>query len=83
MKNILTVFRADFRVKVARNHYIDAIANYARDCDAFVDYAVDPGHFGAGLEYSYDTILGPLSLNLHWSSFTRKVGFYVTAGYSF
>lgn len=83
MKNILTVFRADFRLKVSRNHYIDAIANYARDCDTFADYAVGPGHFGAGLEYSYNTILGPLSANVHWSSFTKKVGFYISAGYSF
>lgn len=83
MKNILTVFRADFRVKIVRNHYVKAIANYARDCDSFMSYGVGPGHFGAGLEYSYDTILGPLSLNVHWSSFTHKAGFYLSAGYSF
>lgn len=83
MKNILTVFRADFRVKIARNHYVKAIANYARDCDSFMSYGVGPGHFGAGLEYSYDTILGPLSANVHWSSFTGKAGFYISAGYSF
>lgn len=83
MKNILTIFRADLRVKIARNHYVKAIANYARDCDYFMSYGVGPGHFGAGLEYSYDTILGPLSANVHWSSFTGKAGFFISAGYSF
>lgn len=83
MKNILTVFRADLRVKVARNHYLKAIANYARDCDAFMNYATASGHFGAGLEYSYDTILGPLTANLHWSDLTKSVGLYIGAGFSF
>ena len=83
MKNILTVYRADIRVKLAKNHYITAIANYARSCDFLISYAVGPGYRGAALEYSYDTIFGPLSANIHWSDFTGKVGFYISAGYNF
>lgn len=83
MKNILTVYRADLRVEVAKNHYIKGIANYVRNCDYLISYAVGPGNFGAALEYSYDTIFGPLSANIHWSDFTDKVGFYVSAGYNF
>lgn len=83
MKNVLTVFRADLRVKIARNHYVKAIANYARDCDSFMNYATATGHFGAGLEYSYDTILGPITTNIHWSSLTKRAGFYIGAGFSF
>lgn len=83
MKNILTVYRADLRVKVAKNHYITAIANYARTCDFLISYAAGPGHMGAALQYSYDTIFGPLSANIHWSDFTGKVGVYFSAGYNF
>ena len=83
MKNILTVYRADLRVKVAKNHYLTAIANYARTCDFLVSYAVGPGHMGAALQYSYDTIFGPISANIHWSDFTGKVGVYFSAGYNF
>ena len=83
MKNILTVYRADLRVMPARNHYITGIVNYARTCDYIISYAVGPGHLGAAVEYSYDTIFGPLSINLHWSDFTDKVGFYISAGYNF
>lgn len=83
MKNILTMFRTDFRVKVAKNHYVKGIINYARDCDTFADYTKGLGYFGAAAEYSYDTILGPLSANIHWSNFTGKVGFYISAGYNF
>ncbi len=83
MKNILTIYRADFRVKVARNNYLTGIVNYARDCDKFDDYVTGLGYFGAGLEYSYDTIFGPLTANVHWSNITNKVGVYLSAGYNF
>ena len=83
MKNILTVFRTDFRFKVLKNNYVTAIVNYARDCDRLKDYAVGDGYFGAALEYSYDTIFGPLSFNVHWSNLTKVVGIYLSAGFSF
>lgn len=83
MKNILTVFRTDFRFRLARNHYMKAIVNYARDSDAFKDYGKGLGYFGAAAEYSFDTIFGPLSANVHWSNMTGKVGFYISAGYNF
>lgn len=83
MRNILTVFRTDFRFNLARNHYLSGIVNYARDCDSFGTYAVGLGSFGAGVEYSYDSIFGPMTANIHWSSLTRKVGFYIGLGYNF
>ena len=83
MKNILTVFRTDFRFKVLKNNYVTAIVNYARDCDRLKDYAVGDGYFGAALEYSYDTIFGPLSFNVHWSNLTNVVGIYLSAGFNF
>ncbi len=83
MKNILTIYRMDLRVKVARNHYVTGIVNYARDCDVFNNYVIGPGYFGAALEYSFDTIFGPLTANVHWSDITKKVGVYLSAGYSF
>lgn len=83
MKNILTIFRTDFRFNVARNHYVTAILNYARDCDRFKDYVQGLGYFGAAAEYSYDTIFGPITFNVHWSNLTNKVGIYLSAGYNF
>ena len=82
-RNILTVFRTDFRFNVARNHYVSGIVNYARDSDDFSSYTQGLGIFGAGVEYAYDTVFGPLSASLHWSSLTHKMGFYVGFGYYF
>ncbi len=83
MENILTVFRTDFRYTLAKNHYVTGILNYARDCAYFRNYFKDNGYFGVGAEYSYDTILGPITANIHWSNLTNKVGFYLSAGYNF
>ncbi len=83
MKNILTVYRLDMRAELARNHYLTGIVNYARDCDGFVNYFVSSGYIGAAVEYSFDTIFGPLTANLNWSNITKKVGVYLSAGYNF
>ncbi len=83
MKNILTVYGIDLRVKMAKNHYLTAIANYARTCDFLVSYGAGPGLKGAAIRYSYDTIFGPFSASVHWSDFTDKVGVYFSAGYNF
>ena len=83
MKNILTMAGVDLRFRLHKNHYITGIVNYVRDCDHFDTYLKDRGWFGAGLEYAYDTIFGPVKANVHWSDLSGKVGFYISAGYNF
>lgn len=83
MRNIVTMFRTDFRFRVAKNHYVKAILNYARDCDDFTTYTKGLGYFGAGAEYSFDAFFGPVSATLHWSNMTKRAGFYINIGYFF
>lgn len=83
MKHILTMGRIDLRYTLAKNHYVTAIVNYARDCDRFKEYLNGLGYFGAAVQYSFDTIFGPLSANVHWSNITGKVGVYLSAGFDF
>ena len=83
MKNILTMAGMDFRFRIYKNNYVTAIVNYVRDSDHFNSYLKGPGHFGAGIEYAYDTIFGPLKANVHWSDMTHRVGFYISAGFNF
>ena len=83
MKNILTVYRTDYRFRIHKNHYVTGIFNYARDCDTFRTYAEGLGYFGAGVEYAFDTIFGPFRANVHWSNLTDSVGVYLSAGYNF
>lgn len=84
MKNILTVFRTDYRFRVAKNHYVKGIINYARDSEHLdKEYLEGLGWFGAGIEYSYDAFFGPISANVHWSNITNRPGFYISVGYNF
>jgi NTE family protein len=83
MENIMTMARADFRIDLLKNHYLTAIVNYVHDSEFFSEYVNGTGNFGAGIEYSFDTIFGPLSANSHWSDMTKKVGIYLRAGFNF
>lgn len=83
MENIMTMARADFRIDLLKNHYLTAIVNYVHDSEFFSEYVNGAGNFGAGIEYSFDTIFGPLSANIHWSDLTKKVGVYLSAGFNF
>ena len=87
MSNILGIARADLRFKVSSNNYITAIYNYALTTDRFKGFLewkdkVQDYH-GFGLQYTYNSIVGPLSFNVHWSDYTEKVGAYVSLGFDF
>ena len=89
MRNILTLFRTDFRFEVARNHYLTGIVNYARDSDTLERYVSESAGnwFGAGVEYAYNAFFGPVRADLHWSNISRDInggiGFYISIGYNF
>ena len=82
-KNILTVASLDARLRLGRSHYIFASGSYALDSEGITDIIAGPGIVGVRLGYSYDSPIGPISFNLHWSNFTRRVGAYLSLGYSF
>ena len=86
MPNFLTIVRDDFRVRLFKNNYLTAIANYAiafDDIDNISGEGSQFDSFGAGLQYSYDTIIGPISMNVHWSDYSHTWGFYVGIGFDF
>lgn len=83
MENIMAMGRLDFRFRLAKNHYLTGIVNYVRNSDRLQDFFAGKGYTGAGIEYAYDTIFGPVSMNVHWSDITGKVGVYVSSGYNF
>jgi NTE family protein len=85
VNKVVEIGRIDLRKKIAKKHYVFAIVNYMRT-QGKLGEAFDvnrSGFWGAGLQYSYDTALGPLSFNVHWSDYNHKVGAYVSLGYYF
>ena len=95
--NNLAIARADFRVRVHKNHYLTAMFNYGRSAinmknffkeskdllwSDMYDYNAS-NWWGAGLRYSIDTKVGPLNFDISSSNISRKVNLYFSFGYYF
>lgn len=83
-RNVI-IGRLDLRGSIVKNHYLYAIVNYMREGHVFENMfnKNGTGHWGLGVKYSYDTPVGPISLNCHWSDYNKKVGLYFSLGYYF
>ena len=95
--NNIAVLRADIRTRLFRNHYLTAMFNYARSSidisnffnesdtlvwDELYDYN-SSDWWGAGLRYSIDTKIGPLSFDISSSNISKNVHLYFNWGFFF
>ena len=83
MRNDIAVGRLDLRYRFGNSHYVSLMSNLAYDWRTFEEFQEGSFSWGVGAGYSWNTILGPLKAQLFWSSITKKVGFYLSYGYSF
>ncbi len=87
MSKMLSIARADLRVKLYRNNYLTGIYNYAVSVDDIDDFnywgTKVYDYHGFGLQYTYNSIVGPISANVHWSDYTHSAGAYVSIGFDF
>ncbi len=87
MQKSLGVVRADWRFRLLKNNYLSLIANYTASCDdlsslkKWKDEVKD--YIGCGVQYTYNSIIGPVSTNIHWSDYTHSLGFYFSLGFDF
>lgn len=79
-----TILRCDLRYNIIGKHYITAMYNYLFEwyTDFHLYSSFDTGH-GAGLKYSYNSLIGPISLTGQWSTLTHQLGVYFSIGYTF
>ena len=82
-RNYLMMARADLRWSFYKNMYATATADYSYDFVNFRQFSSGENVWGVGLEYAYDSVVGPIRANLHWNTLTKKVGFYLSVGYDF
>ena len=95
--NNVAIARADIRLRIFRNHYLTAIVNYARSSidlknffkerddlvwDDLYDYNAS-NWWGAGIRYSIDTKMGPLSFDISSSNISKNVSLYFSLGHYF
>ena len=82
-RNNMVVLRMDLRYRLAKNNYLTGMFNYARDFASFRQFETGEDIWGGGVGYSYNSIVGPLKAIVHYSSLTKKVGFYASLGFDF
>ena len=87
----VSILRLDLRYNFYGNHYLTAMYNTSVPWGmlgtggmAFTDIVNFMVH-GAGLKYSYNSLLGPISFTAHWVNFNEKSHFggYFSFGYTF
>ena len=86
-----SILRCDLRYNFYGKHYLTAMYNTSVPWGmlgtggmAFIDIFKYMAH-GAGLKYSYNSLLGPISLTAHWFECDglRRFGAYFSFGYTF
>ena len=83
LERFVAVAGLEVRLNLGKNHYLSAVANCMGTVDEIKN--IDSGRLGTGvgLEYAYDSIVGPLKVNIHWSDLTHTVGLYTGFGFDF
>ena len=82
-RNYIGVGRVDMRYHAGKNHYITLTGNASWD---FLDFSHILGGellWGVGAGYAYNTIVGPVKLDLHYSNLTGGLGAYFSVGFNF
>lgn len=83
--NAMGVARTDFRYELFRNNYIILTGNYGRyseDIDNFFG-EVPEDIWGAGISYSYNSIIGPIDFTIMHSTAVNKPIINISIGYEF
>ena len=95
--NNIAIARIDFRTRLFKNHYLTPIINYARssvDMQNFFKerdelkwsdmYEYNASNWwGAGVRYSIDSKMGPISFDISSSNISKTANFYFSLGHYF
>ncbi|MEG1729230.1 MAG: patatin-like phospholipase family protein [Bacteroidaceae bacterium] len=82
----LIVAGLQLRQKIWKNQYITATGNYGRSSDKLHQLFNGGQSYdlvGAEIGYLYNSLLGPVEIQLNWSNQTKSVGWYAGFGFVF
>lgn len=82
-RNNLLVGRLDARYRFGKSHYVSLMGNVSYDFYTFQQFEYGEWLYGLGAGYAYQTAVGPLKLQLYWSSLSKRVGAYFSLGFNF
>jgi NTE family protein len=77
------VARLQLRYRLGIRHYLSLAGNCLVQDDRFFDLPGGDATLGGSLGYAYDSIIGPVSVDVDYSGWTRKPGVYFNIGYYF
>ena len=83
MQQNLALARLTARYQVATNHYLSLMGNVTYDFEGLQTIGEGRWQYGVGAGYGYNTVAGPLKAQVFWSNLTKKVGLYLSFGYTF
>lgn len=81
--NTVLVGRLGLRYRLWSNHYVSLIGNYAKQENNFFDILKGDDIWGGGLNYSYNSIIGPIGVTFDLSNWDKKLGVYFNLGFYF
>ena len=77
------VARIQARYRMGKNHYLTGTFNAGDNGDGFEDLIKTRPMYGYGINYSYDSIVGPLGFTISGSNISTKPNLLVSLGYVF
>ena len=86
VNDLATVLRCDLRYRLFEKHYITATYNFLYGRNLFGkshSITEDNIYSGVGLQYAYNSFIGPISLTAQWSDYTKQFSAYFSIGYLF
>jgi NTE family protein len=81
--DILTVGSLAARYQIKKKNYIYAIGSIAKSAPSIGRYFDGANVWAAGGKYSYDSAIGPISVELAYCNWTHKMAFYANLGFYF
>ena len=77
------IVRLDLRYNITGKFYLYLLSNYMVSFYKMDPFGTIRPTFGTALRLAYDSPIGPVSADLHWNDFTRRLGAYINIGYVF
>ncbi|MEG1611811.1 MAG: patatin-like phospholipase family protein [Alistipes sp.] len=79
----LLLAKLALRCRIGSNHYLSALGQYAKENSKFTSLFKGNDLWGTALCYSYNSIIGPIGLEVNYSNRDEAVGVYFSLGYNF
>ncbi len=86
VNDLAAVLRCDLRYRLFEKHYLTATYNFLYGKNLFgKNHSIteDNIYSGVGLQYAYNSFIGPISLTAQWSDCTKQFSVYFSIGYLF